>query len=90
VKRGYPARVCLNLLEWVSNQLGRDAEFVLRMESLPPDLLDELARVYARAAAEAFIAGRREDEPEGRTNQSTDKSPSKSVSNPPSDDDRRP
>lgn len=62
----------------------------MRMESLPSDLLDELARVYARAAVEAFIAGTVKDKPEGEANQSTDKSPSESVSNEPSEDNRRP
>jgi hypothetical protein len=48
--------------------------------SFPPELLDELARVYARAAVEAFLAALSEGNIEESTQETNDP--------PPSDDDR--
>jgi hypothetical protein len=44
------------------------------MESLPTALLDELARVYAQAAVDAFLAVAKETEPS--TSENSDSSPS--------------
>lgn len=44
--------------------------------SFPPELLDELARVYARAAVEAFLAALSEGNIEEPTEEKNDPPPS--------------
>jgi hypothetical protein len=44
--------------------------------SFPPELLDELARVYARAAVEAFLAALPEGNIEESTQETNDPPPS--------------